>query len=341
MQEIEGILAQYGEGTQSSEMPLISCVDLLEKQFDELHWNIEGLLPEGTMLIFGKPKKGKSYLTLMFAISTASGRPVFGRKSSGRRVLYMGLEDSERRLQRRLKICASSLGIDVGEFAGNMDVTITSKRLDSGLIEELRAWMERNPDAGLVVIDMLKKITPEKASRDLYEEQARVGEALTKFSHEYPNLSILVVHHASKGQSDDPFDLASGTTGLSGSYDSLAVIADTEGERILHVTGRDVETMEIPLRMDDRGMYTLEPIDPEEIRQASMSDTRCAVYTAVSASMSFSRKDIINGCRLSGGIVDQQLRKLKRDGLITQPERGRYQRTKKRFFEEGEATPSH
>ena len=190
-------------------------------------------------------------------------------------------------------------------------------------------------DTGLVVIDMLKKISAaEDRRRSLYEQQAEAGHALTKLSHEYPYLSIVVVHHSRKMQADDPFDMVSGTTGLSGSYDSLAAIADSPGTRVLHITGRDVESVEIPLLMNERGMYTLAMPDSEHMAAATMSDTRSAVYDAVPRGQAYKRADIIAGCKLDEGTVDQQLIKLVKQGLVEKVGYGMYQKTGKRFYED-------
>ncbi|WP_457667703.1 AAA family ATPase [Thiolapillus sp.] len=310
-----------------------SFKELYAKEYPPMHWNIDKLLPAGTMLLFGKPKKGKSYLTLMISISIAAGRPVFGRLTSGAKVLYLGLEDSERRMQRRGISCAHALNIDQSEFDENLYISTESKAIDAGLLDELAAWMTEHPDTGLIVLDMLKKIVGKSTGRDLYAEQAKVGDTLTRFCHAYPQLSIIVVHHSRKADSDDPFDLVSGTTGLSGSYDSLAAIADTEGGRVLHITGRDTESAEIPLLMNERGMYTLESADSEDMARRLMSSTRRRVFDAINSQIPMTRKEIIAGCKLDGNSVDKQLRKLKDEGLIQHTDYGAYKKTGKKFYE--------
>lgn len=336
---LAAIESEGSEDEAKQVMRPISAHQLFSMEFGELHWNIEDILPAGTMLLFGKPKKGKSFLGLLIAISVSAGRPVFGRPSSRSRVLYLGLEDSLRRLKRRAIACALSLGVDTRDFAERLHLDTECARIDAGLLDELLGWMQRHPDTGVIVIDMLKKITAAANGKSLYDEQSRVGDALTKFCHEYPGLSVIVVHHSRKAESDDPFDLVSGTTGLSGSYDSLAAIADTEGARVLHLTGRDIESAEIPLLMNDRGMYTLAMPTPGEQATATMSGTRRRVFDAVPASIPQERAKIIEDAELDKATVDQQLRKLKSAGLIKRVDRGKYQKTGKRWFEE--SIPSH
>jgi hypothetical protein len=287
------------------------------------------------MLLFGRPKKGKSFLTLMMAISIAAKRPVFGKATSGKRVLYLALEDSLRRLKRRVRGCADALGISPPEFADGLHLATTSKRIDTGLIQDLRDWLVAYEDTGLIVVDMLKKVSAaEDRRKSLYDQQAEVGHALTKLSHDFPELTILVVHHSRKMQADDPFDMVSGTTGLSCSYDSLAAIADSPGARVLHITGRDVESAAIPLMMNERGMYTLQMPDLEDIAAATMSDTRRAVFDAVASTIPMEIGDIIKGCKLDRTVVDNQLTRLVRSGLVQRVSRGMYQRSGKRWFDE-------
>ena len=298
-----------------------------------MQWNIEKILPAGTMLLFGKPKKGKSYLTLMMSIAIAAARPVFGRLTSGRKVLYLGLEDSERRMKQRGITCTKALSIPAEDFHDNLFFKTEAKTIDTGLLDELAEWMKEHPDTGLIVLDMLKKVTGKASGRDLYAEQAKVGDALTKFCHAYPALSIVVVHHSRKADSDDPFDLVSGTTGLSGSYDSLAAIADTEGDRVLHITGRDIESVEIPLLMNERGMYTLASADSEDLARRRMSSTRRRVFDAINSEKPMTRKEIIAGCKLDEASVDKQLRKLRDAGLVEHTDHGKYKKTGKKFYE--------
>lgn len=310
---------------------------LIETDFPELEWNIEHIIPAGTFLLSGKPKKGKSYLSYMIAISVASGREIFGRKTSGGRVLYMGLEDSQRRMKSRGLQCAESLGVPVKEFSGNLDIAITCSTIDTGLLDELENYMTRHPSTGMIIVDMLKKVTSHKATgKNLYMEQAVVGEGLTKFCHEYPGLTILVITHSRKETSeDDPFDDVSGTTGLVGSYDQIGVIVEnTDGSRTLHTTGRDIEGSSIPLMMKPGGMYTLKMPTEDEAATHGMSTSREKVFHAVPNGQEYSRAEIIRGCKLSGASTDKQLKKLLENGLIEKSDYGKYIKTGKRFFDE-------
>ena len=70
------------------------------------------------------------------------------------------------------------------------------------------------------------------------------------------SVGILVVHHERKATADDHLDRVSGSTGLTGSADTILTLGRERGQMdaVLTVTGRDVEEQEIALTMDARTM---------------------------------------------------------------------------------------
>ena len=69
-----------------------------------MKWAISNLVPEGASILAGRPKIGKSWLTLNLALAVASGGVALGKiPVEAGQVLYLALEDGQRRLQKRLK----------------------------------------------------------------------------------------------------------------------------------------------------------------------------------------------------------------------------------------------
>ena len=63
------------------------------------------IIPEGSSLIVGSPKIGKSWFVLGCGLEVAEGGKALGALSVGQRpVLYLALEDGHRRLQERCRI---------------------------------------------------------------------------------------------------------------------------------------------------------------------------------------------------------------------------------------------
>ena len=84
------------------------------------------------------------------------------------------------------------------------------------------------------------------------------------------HIAILLIHHLRKMNDDDPMNMISGTTGISGATDSNFVLKERRrgsGEATLYCTGRDIEYRELPLVFDKSG-YTwrlTEPVEGERI----------------------------------------------------------------------------
>ena len=68
----------------------------------------DNLLPAGLALFAGPSKAGKSWLTLWLCLQVAQGKPMWGREIEPHTVLYLSLEDTFNRLQKRLLQLAGS-----------------------------------------------------------------------------------------------------------------------------------------------------------------------------------------------------------------------------------------
>lgn len=80
----------------------VSADALATTVFEPITCIVPGYIVEGLTLLAGKPKAGKSYLALNIAYAIATGGQVLGAEVEQGDVLYLALEDNERRLQRRL-----------------------------------------------------------------------------------------------------------------------------------------------------------------------------------------------------------------------------------------------
>ncbi len=76
--------------------------DLLTDPLADPHWIVDGLLPTGLTILAGSPKVGKSWLALDLATHVASGDAFWGMATRRCGVLYLCLEDTYPRVQRRL-----------------------------------------------------------------------------------------------------------------------------------------------------------------------------------------------------------------------------------------------
>src|SRR5258708_7721088 len=84
--------------------------ELLDRELPPIQWAIPDILPEGLTLLAGKPKLGESGLALAMALAVAAGGGALGTLPVTQgEVLYLALEDNERRLQSRTQHLLASM----------------------------------------------------------------------------------------------------------------------------------------------------------------------------------------------------------------------------------------
>src|SRR5450755_817672 len=222
---------------------------LLQQELPELQWAVPDLLPEGVTLLAGKPKMGKSWLALNLAIAITQGSPALGRLPTQRgQVLYLGLEDHERRIADRLRKVLQDDPAPVDLMWGGYWRSLT----DGGL-EDLKGYLTMYPATRLIIIDTLARVRPPTASGgSIYTEDYAIITPLKQFAEAH-HLSILLIHHLRKNGASDPMDEISGSTGLTGATDCNMVLQRERGQReaTLHITGRDVEEQTLHLTFDE------------------------------------------------------------------------------------------
>jgi hypothetical protein len=243
---------QAKRATGATGLQTITAKDLGEKTFAPRRWEVEGLITEGVTLFAGKPKSGKSWFMLNVAVAKATGGVALGKiqvELGG--VLYLALEDSERRIKERLE---KILG--AGEpFPDDLHIITATgfPPLHSGGLIALDAWLKDHPGVKLVIIDTLGRVKPARGrNQDSYDHDTLVIAALQKLYIDH-QAAIVVIHHTKKAAVDDFVDEVSGTFGLTGAADAIAVLSRVARGRmdgVLKLTGRDVEEQELPLKFD-------------------------------------------------------------------------------------------
>lgn len=226
----------------------IDAAELLDLEIPPLQWIVPDLLPEGTSVLAGPPKLGKSCLVYQIAVEVALGGELLGRQITQGDVLYLALEDGKRRGQTRLR---AALG-DRSMPRGRLEVRWSSAKLGEGLEQELVDWLDQHPDARLVAIDTLQRVRARGDSRrNAYEVDV---EDLARLQNIFKDraVGLLIVHHSKKDAGDDFLASVSGTYGITGSADTTLVIQRKRLETFgkLVVTGRDVQEVEEPVQFN-------------------------------------------------------------------------------------------
>ena len=224
---------------------------LMSQPLTPLNFVVDTLLSQGLHILAGSPKVGKSWLALWLAVTVAKGEAIWGMGVKQGTTLYLCLEDSTLRIQNRL--------FEITEDApDSVHFSTNSDTLGKGLEEQLCAFLAEHPDTVLVIIDTLQMIRG-AGYDNTYANDYRDLSVLKHIADAH-GIAILLVHHLRKMNDDDPMNMISGTSGLSGATDSNFVLRKSqrrENTATLYCTGRDIEYRELTLERNAENVWEL------------------------------------------------------------------------------------
>ena len=214
----------------------ITAEELSNKEFQPLQWIVDDILPEGCFLLSARPKVGKSWLALQIALAVALGKPTLGKKVAEGKAVYLALEDSQRRLQNRLRMLSPK------DYATpNLLLHTEWPAFDHGGLDKLEELIKLERPR-LVIIDTLAKVRQTQRSNNVYTEDYKALAPLTAMANKYGCCIVLITHNR-KGKSDgDALEQVSGTLGLTGAVDGALIIdgVRTDKQYKLSLIGRDI-----------------------------------------------------------------------------------------------------
>ena len=228
-----------------TKLETINAEDLQNRTYEPTPFLVDELIPEGLHILAGAPKIGKSFLVLQMAYQVSMGAPFLGFSSRQGTVLYLALEDTYERLQKRLAQMTE-------QDSEHLILSVFSETLDEGLLERLTDFWGEHADTVLVIIDTLQRVrgrTPDNGSYAAdYDTLARLKEFSDTFG-----VTVLVVHHTRKEGAEDVFNTISGTNGLMGAADGALLLHKdkrTASDAVLEVVRRDQPQLRLHLRFD-------------------------------------------------------------------------------------------
>ena len=207
---------------------------------------VDELIPEGLHILAGAPKIGKSWLALWLCLCVSQGQPLWNFATTQGEALYLSLEDSFQRIQTRL--------FDLTEDAPpTLHFAIMADTLKHGLEQQIEQFLMEHPTTKLVVIDTLQRVRGTGSDSNLYANDYQdIG--LLKRLADRRHIAILLIHHLRKLHDDDPMNMISGSTGLSGAADSTFVLQKSSrlaNIASLHCTGRDIADRTLKLEFGE------------------------------------------------------------------------------------------
>ena len=317
-------VARYEPGDsqflKTVELPkTMSASALQDIEFQELAFILPGIVPEGLTILGGKPKAGKSFFCLELGVAVASGGVAFGSINvQAHDVLYLALEDSFRRLKRRLDTV-----MEDAEWRDNLHFVTEWPPLDTEGTKLLDQYLDANPKTRLVIVDTLVRgYSGADSSKDLFRADYRRLIPLQQLAAQR-GVAIVLVHHLRKMAAEDPMDAISGTAGVTAAVDTCLVLERKSREFALHVKGRDVEERELIFERDEwrwvvRG-------DAETVLKTDMQKEIIGALE-FSWPKALSPKEIADETELKAASVRTLLSRMLKRGEIDKPEPGKYTR---------------
>ena len=238
----------------------VSMTTLYDTDFEGQEPLIDGLLYRGAYLLAGSPKVGKSFLMAQLAYQVSTGTPLWNYPVRKGTVLYLALEDDYRRLQER---SYRMFGTAENE---SLFFSVSAGQLGSGLDEQLTNFLREHPGTSLIIIDTLQKVREVGGDNYSYANDYQIITRLKALADSY-GICLLLVHHTRKQQSDDKFDMISGTNGLLGAADGAFLLTKekrTGNAACLDVSGRDQPDQRLHLfRNEETLAWELERVETE------------------------------------------------------------------------------
>ncbi len=225
-------------------------LEILATEYPDPEWIIPDYLPEGYTVLAGLPKLGKSVLGLQIAEAVASGGVLFGKQVTQGRVLYIAVEDTERRLKRRMQD-----NLYVG--TGNLVFFNSWDHLDKGGFSALEKELRRQEYRVCILDTLFRMFSPGIRQNDS-GQMAAIGDALSNLAK--PGIGVVKglegLDHHNKGaymnEKGGNLGNLSGSISKAGAADTLWNVYRKRGEKIMtvEVTGRDVDEQDIELVFD-------------------------------------------------------------------------------------------
>jgi hypothetical protein len=129
-----------------------TAADLRNKVFEPIKWIVRGYITEGASILAGRPKLGKSWLMLAVGLAVSHGGKCLGDiQCDEGDVLYLALEDNERRLQSRI---TKLIGYGK-EWPARFHYVTEWPRAHAGGLDRIRNWIDAVDRPRLIVVDVL------------------------------------------------------------------------------------------------------------------------------------------------------------------------------------------
>jgi RecA-family ATPase len=203
------------------------AIDLLDflaqgDEGDEEEWFVRGLIPKNSFTVLGgHPKSGKTLLVIDLGMAAVTGREFFGRETAQATFLYVTEEGSPVEMRKRFRRLIASGGVpDPG--AVRLIYRRGTRFDDPRSWDAVRHEIQTIDGPVLLVLDPLRDllIGDENDSNILN----RVGHAIREVLRDFPDVTVVLLHHLAKRSEGSGGVQLRGSTALWGSVDCTLLL---------------------------------------------------------------------------------------------------------------------
>ena len=222
------------------------------------------LLTEGTCILSAKPKLGKSWFALSMCLALANGDDFLGYKTRKCSTLYLDLETSAALQQKRIRKALKG-----AKPPSNFYIDGETNKLEDGFVEQIEAYLNEDPNIGLVVVDVFQVIrTGSKSIKESeYDHAYRDITPLNELANKRHIAIILVCHDRKAVDQEDPFTNILGSTGIQGAATQMIVMFRKSKDKPIHVSvkSKTVDGLpELDLKFENAVWEVVENADDPE-----------------------------------------------------------------------------
>jgi len=285
-------------------MDWVSLGTIIKREYEPIEEIVEGMLTSGLFFLASKPKLGKSFLTMQLCHSIATGTPFLGRPVIQGTVLFVALEDNERRINSRSKL----MGLDECD---NFLLSFTSPKLMEGLEEALVKKIHAvraDPnmlDVKLIILDTFIRAKSSKkvGGNDAYEEGSFL---IDKFQRDMlaENVCAMANTHDKKGderKGEDTINRMIGTSAYQGQdgnwrLDRARGTGIEDPETTMTIVARDLPEQEYQIKLNN-GTWTMVGVAEKGEKHDKLTRNILTCVEAICEAMSDDSREVVGDCK--------------------------------------------
>lgn len=301
-------------------MAPVDALTLLRKPTGGPQMIISDVLHNGLTILAGRPKAGKSWLTLQIALSVgtggilASGLPVM----KPGRVGYFALEESEDRTASRLQTLVESPDVALQ----NIEFMYRVKPLMAGGAQQIDDYLAASSPNVLIIDTFLALVQGGNKKSNVMRDEYQEVDILQKLAAKH-KVAIVLVHHTNKDITASGIDAVAGSTGITAAADCIWIMKRQPEKRCaLEVVGREVEQATFVMKLDLSGPIGWHIIESGDDAESSLE--RLEILELLRDVGARSPTQIAAELKKSSASVRMLLKKMYSAGSVLRQQNGTY-----------------